>query len=69
MAAAPRHDFLALMLGVRRAGVSVALDTLESQGLVGRMIEFFIARSTRRIHHAANAITLKHYPTERALLV
>ena len=30
------HDFLALMLGVRRAGVSVALDTLESQGLVFR---------------------------------
>jgi 2-polyprenyl-6-methoxyphenol hydroxylase-like FAD-dependent oxidoreductase len=32
----------------------------------GRMIEFFIYRSTRRIQHAANAITLKHYATERA---
>jgi 2-polyprenyl-6-methoxyphenol hydroxylase-like FAD-dependent oxidoreductase len=27
----------------------------------GRMIEFFIDRSTRRIHQAANAITLKDY--------
>jgi 2-polyprenyl-6-methoxyphenol hydroxylase-like FAD-dependent oxidoreductase len=27
----------------------------------GRMIEFFISRSTRRIHRAANAITLKDY--------
>jgi 2-polyprenyl-6-methoxyphenol hydroxylase-like FAD-dependent oxidoreductase len=32
----------------------------------GRMIEFFIDRSTRRIKHAANAITLKAYATERA---
>jgi 2-polyprenyl-6-methoxyphenol hydroxylase-like FAD-dependent oxidoreductase len=32
----------------------------------GRMIEFFIHRSTRRIQHAANAITLKDYATERA---
>src|SRR5262245_51492099 len=29
----------------------------------GRMIQFFIDRSTRRIHHAANAITLKDYGT------
>jgi 2-polyprenyl-6-methoxyphenol hydroxylase-like FAD-dependent oxidoreductase len=27
----------------------------------GRLLEFFINRSTRRIHEAANAITLKHY--------
>jgi hypothetical protein len=27
----------------------------------GRMIQFFINRSTRRIHEAANAITLKDY--------
>jgi len=27
----------------------------------GRMIEFFINRSTRRIHQAANAVTLKDY--------
>jgi hypothetical protein len=27
----------------------------------GRMIQFFINRSTRRIHQAANAITLKDY--------
>jgi 2-polyprenyl-6-methoxyphenol hydroxylase-like FAD-dependent oxidoreductase len=27
----------------------------------GRMIQFFITRSTRRIHEAANAITLKDY--------
>ena len=27
----------------------------------GRMIEFFINRSTRRIHEAANAIALKDY--------
>jgi 2-polyprenyl-6-methoxyphenol hydroxylase-like FAD-dependent oxidoreductase len=27
----------------------------------GRMLEFFIGRSTRRIHQAANAITLKDY--------
>jgi len=27
----------------------------------GRMIEFFINRSTQRIHQAANAITLKDY--------
>jgi hypothetical protein len=27
----------------------------------GRMVEFFISRSTRRIHQAANAITLKDY--------
>jgi 2-polyprenyl-6-methoxyphenol hydroxylase-like FAD-dependent oxidoreductase len=29
----------------------------------GRMIQFFIDRSTRRIHQAANAITLKDYST------
>lgn len=28
------HEFMALMLGVRRAGVSVALQSFESQGLV-----------------------------------
>ena len=28
----------------------------------GRVLEFFINRSTRRIHQAANAITLKDYP-------
>lgn len=33
----------------------------------GRMIEFFIARSTRRIQHAANAIALKDYATERVV--
>lgn len=27
----------------------------------GRLLRFFIDRSTRRIHEAANAITLKHY--------
>lgn len=27
----------------------------------GRMVEFFINRSTRRIHQAANAINLKDY--------
>jgi len=32
----------------------------------GRMIELFIDRSTRRIKHAANAITLKDYATELA---
>ena len=29
----------------------------------GRMLEFIINRSTRRIHQAANAITLKDYST------
>jgi CRP-like cAMP-binding protein len=29
------HEFLATMLGVRRAGVSVAMKTLEQHGLVG----------------------------------
>jgi hypothetical protein len=28
------HDFLGLMLGVRRAGVTIALQTLEAQGLI-----------------------------------
>ena len=32
----------------------------------GRLIEFFIDRSTRRIQHAANAITLKDYAPEHA---
>jgi hypothetical protein len=27
----------------------------------GRMVEFFINRSTQRIHQAANSITLKDY--------
>jgi CRP-like cAMP-binding protein len=30
------HEFLALILGVRRAGVTLALDTLESQRLLSR---------------------------------
>src|SRR5262245_6423343 len=32
----------------------------------GRMIAFFMNRATQRIQHAANAITLKGYATERA---
>jgi CRP-like cAMP-binding protein len=28
------HEFMSIMLGVRRAGVTVALDALESKGVV-----------------------------------
>jgi hypothetical protein len=31
----------------------------------GRLIEFFINRSTRRIHQAANSIALKDYRFSR----
>jgi CRP-like cAMP-binding protein len=41
------HDFLALMLGVRRAGVTIALHQLESEGLIST------ARGTIRINDRA----------------
>jgi 2-polyprenyl-6-methoxyphenol hydroxylase-like FAD-dependent oxidoreductase len=60
-------------LGVRSAslmtskGKSVSAWLLEQIMRVapGQMVQFFIDRSTRRIQHAANAITLKDYATER----
>ena len=53
---------------MRSKGKSVSAWLLEQIMRIapGRMIEFFIDRSTRRIQHAANAITLKDYATERA---
>jgi 2-polyprenyl-6-methoxyphenol hydroxylase-like FAD-dependent oxidoreductase len=61
-------------LGVRSANLMTSKGKSVSAWLLdqimriapGRMIEFFIDRSTRRIQHVANAITLKDYATERA---
>jgi 2-polyprenyl-6-methoxyphenol hydroxylase-like FAD-dependent oxidoreductase len=61
-------------LGVRSAklmtskGKSVSTWLLEQIMRIapGRMVELIIDRGTRRIQHAANAITLKDYAIERA---
>jgi len=61
-------------LGVRSASLMRSKERNVSAWLLeqamriapGRMIQLFIDRSTRRIQHAANAIALKDYATERA---
>jgi len=41
------HEFLALMLGVRRPGVTIALQTLEGAGIIRNTRGKIIARDTR----------------------
>jgi 2-polyprenyl-6-methoxyphenol hydroxylase-like FAD-dependent oxidoreductase len=50
-----------LMRSKERRNVFMWLLERLMQIAPGRMLEFFISRSTRRIHQAANAITLKDY--------
>jgi 2-polyprenyl-6-methoxyphenol hydroxylase-like FAD-dependent oxidoreductase len=52
-----------LMRSKERSNPLTWLTAQIMQMAPGRMLEFFINRSTRRIHQAANAITLKDYPT------
>jgi len=48
------HEFLALLLGVRRAGVTVALQTLEGQSLIKASRTLIIVRDRSGLRAAAN---------------
>jgi CRP-like cAMP-binding protein len=48
------HEFLALMLGVRRAGVTVALQVLEDRKLIRNWRGTVVIRSRRGLEEAAN---------------
>ena len=50
-----------LMRSKEQRSVSAWLMEKMMQLAPGRMVEFFINRSTRRIHQAANSIVLKNY--------
>ena len=52
-----------LMRSKERSNPLTWLTAQIMQMAPGRIVEFIINRSTRRIHQAANAITLKDYPT------
>ena len=54
-----------LMRSKEQKGVSAWLLEKAMQLAPGRMVEFFINRSTRRIHAAANSISLKDYSVRR----
>ena len=47
------HEFLSLMLGVRRAGVTEALHALESEGLIRASRGEIIVRSRKGIERRA----------------
>ncbi|HEY5237828.1 MAG TPA: Crp/Fnr family transcriptional regulator [Rhizomicrobium sp.] len=48
------HEFLAIMLGVRRAGVSVALHELESRALIGTARGRIVVRDRPGLEKTAN---------------
>jgi CRP-like cAMP-binding protein len=48
------HEFLALMLGVRRAGVTEALQVLEDRKLIRNSRGKVIIRNRKRLEEAAN---------------
>jgi CRP-like cAMP-binding protein len=48
------HEFLALMLGVRRAGVTEALQVLEDRKLISNSRGKVIIRNRKRLEEAAN---------------
>lgn len=48
------HEFLALMLGVRRAGVSVALGMLETRALVSTRRALIVVNDRKGLEHVAN---------------
>jgi CRP-like cAMP-binding protein len=50
------HEFLAVMLGVRRAGVTVALHILEGQALIGARRGKIIVLDRQGLEEAANGI-------------
>ncbi len=47
------HEFLSLMLGVRRAGVTEALHALESKGLIRSSRGAIVVRSRKGIERSA----------------
>ena len=50
------HEFLALMLGVRRAGVTTALQQLQSKGIVETMRGAIIVKDRDGLQECANGL-------------
>jgi hypothetical protein len=48
------HEFLSILLGVRRSGVTVALHVLESQSLIKATRTLIRVLDRRGLHAAAN---------------
>ena len=48
------HEFLSLMLGVRRSGVTVALNYLEQRGLIGLSRKQIVITDREGLKAAAN---------------
>jgi CRP-like cAMP-binding protein len=48
------HEFLSMMLGVRRSGVTIAVQTLESTGAIKATRGHIIVRDRERLEDAAN---------------
>ena len=57
------HEFLSLMLGVRRAGVTVALHYLEQRGLIRLARKQIVIMDRKGLEAAANGTY--HHPEKR----
>ena len=59
------HDFLALMLGVRRAGVTVALHALETKGLIETNRGSVTVHDRDGLEESANGLMVHPRPNSR----